>query len=68
MEYNSIANPVWANAEHTLISINIVFPAIGEAAVKFNASASDVMPYGREIYNALVSGQYGVIAEYTTQG
>jgi hypothetical protein len=67
MEYESIANPVWANASRTMISIDIVFPSLGPNPVKFNASPSDVMSYGREIYQAIVSGKYGSIAEPISQ-
>lgn len=68
MEYNSIANPVWIDATHTMIAIDIVFPSLGVSPVKFNASPDDVMPYGREIYADLVAGKYGAIAEPSTQG
>jgi hypothetical protein len=66
MDYHSIANPAWADAEHTMISIDIVFPTLGDTPVKFNASPKDVMPHGRAIYAELIAGNHGAIAELTT--
>ncbi|TCK87371.1 hypothetical protein [Paraburkholderia sp. BL9I2N2] len=65
MTYDSIANPVWFDAAHTMISVDIVFHDLGTTPVKFNASPEDVMDYGREIYADLVAGKYGPIAEHT---
>jgi hypothetical protein len=65
MEYTTIANPKWIDTEHTMITIDIIFPSISASPVKFNASPKDVMPYGRDIYAALIAGQYGPIAEAT---
>lgn len=66
MDYHSIANPVWTDAEHTMISIDIVFPALSDTPVKFNASPKDVMPHGRAIYAELIAGNHGAIAEPIT--
>lgn len=66
MEYHSIANPVWTDAEHAMVSVDIVFPALSDAPVKFNASPDDVMPYGQSIYAELMAGAHGAIAEPTT--
>lgn len=63
MDYHSIANPIWADQAKTMITIDIVFPSLGEASVKFNAWDKDVMPYGRDIYSDLIAGKYGPIAE-----
>jgi hypothetical protein len=65
MDYHSIANPVWTDAEHKMIAVDIVFPALGEAPVRFNASPDDVMAHGREIHAALLAGTFGPIAEPT---
>lgn len=66
MEYHSIANPVWTDAAHKMITIDVVFPALGDTPVKFNASADDVMAHGRAIYAELIAGTHGVIAEPIT--
>lgn len=62
MEYHSIANPVWTDSEHKLITVDIVFPSFKDTPVKFNASPDDPMDYGREIHAALIAGTYGPIA------
>lgn len=64
MEFTSIANPIWYDASHTMITIDIVIPAINAAPMKFVASPKDSMDYGRAIYADLVAGKYGDIAEY----
>jgi len=66
MEYHSIANPVWVGLSHKMITVDVVFPALGDVPVKFNASPEDVMSYGRSIYEELIAGQHGAIAEPIT--
>jgi hypothetical protein len=51
-----------------MISIDIVFPALSDAPVKFNASPEDVMPHGRAIYAEIIAGDHGAIAEPTITG
>jgi hypothetical protein len=68
MDYHSIANPVWIDATHTMIKIDIVFPSLGPDTVKFNASDKDCMQYGRDIHADLIAGKYGPIAEPIIQG
>lgn len=63
MEYTSVSNPAWIDASHSMISVDVVFPDFGPNPVKFNASPKDCMDYGREIYNDLIAGKYGSIAE-----
>jgi hypothetical protein len=63
MEYNSVKNPVWFDSGHKMISVEVVFPAMSQTPVKFNASPDDCMDYGRTMYEELVSGKYGPIAE-----
>lgn len=60
--YTSVANPVWYDVGHTMITVDVVFPHLGTASVKFVASPNDGMDYGRQIYSDLVAGKYGVIA------
>ena len=68
MEYHSIANPIWTDVAHSMVTIDIVFPSLGDEPVKFNASDKDCMPYGREIHADLIAGKYGPIAEPIVQG
>lgn len=63
MEYTSVKTPVWLDATHKMISVEVVFPHLGETPVKFNASPDDVMDYGRQIYAEIIAGTYGAIAE-----
>lgn len=63
--YHSVSNPVWYDSAHTMVTVDVVFPHLGDASVKFVASPNDGMEYGREMFDAIVAGQYGVIAEHT---
>lgn len=61
--YSQVSNPVYANAEGTLINVNVLFDHLGEV-VPFTASPDDVEEHGREIYLNAVRGDYGVIGDY----
>lgn len=63
--YSQVTNPVYANAEGTLINVNVFFDHLGEV-VPFTASPDDVEEHCREIYAKAVNGDYGVIGDYVT--
>lgn len=60
----SLTNPRWANAEHTMIDCQITTSQFGDEVLPFTASPDDVEPHGRAIFQDLVDGKYGPIAEY----
>jgi hypothetical protein len=62
MQYTSVANPVWFDAAHSMIVVDVVFPDLGETPVKFNASPKDSMEHGRAIYADIIAGKYGAIS------
>lgn len=64
MKYTTVTNPVWANAEHTIINCNVDFDGLPEALVPFSAVASGDYPHSHEIFAQCVAGDFGVIAEY----
>lgn len=57
-----VRNPKWANAEHTLIDLEIDHPEYGW--IPFTADPNDVEEYGRQLYAEAVAGQFGPVAEY----
>lgn len=63
MQLEYAKNPVWANAEHTMIDLEIKWDAIDEE-LPFSASPNDPEAHGRAIFEAAAAGQYGVVAEY----
>lgn len=63
MNYTTAANPVWGDAEHSCIDLNVTFEGLG--TVPFAASKNDPMSHGPEIYARAVNGDFGTIAEYT---
>jgi hypothetical protein len=63
MNYTNVTNPIWANAEHTVIDCNVTFDEIG--IVPFTANPLDTSnPASKQIFDECVVGDYGVIAEY----
>lgn len=63
MQLQYAKDPVWADAEHTMIDLTIKWDGINEE-FPFTASPTDVEAHGRAIFEAAVSGQFGEIAEY----
>lgn len=64
MIYSQVKNPVWANAEHTLIDCQVDFDALDDEFVPFTASPNDSTSYGPEIFAACVAGTYGPVGAY----
>ncbi|WP_397473750.1 tail fiber assembly protein [Pusillimonas sp.] len=64
MNYTTVSNLRYSNAAQTAIDMDVFFVELGEA-VPFTAAADDPMQYGRDIYDAAVSGAFGPIAPYT---
>ena len=60
--FTNIQNPVWANAEHTLIDVIATHPKYGD--IPFTASPDDSEKHCSDLFQALVNGDHGVIAEY----
>ena len=62
--YSQVKNPVWANAEHTMIDCEVDFGHLDDEFVPFTADPTDKMEYSKTIFDECVAGQYGVIGEY----
>jgi len=65
-------NPVWSNAEQTLITLECKFSHYEAAGMTendgyylFTASPNDLELHGRQIYANAVNGDYGTIGAYT---
>jgi len=58
-------NPRWVNAEHTLIDIEAKWEHLeSEGYLTFTASPDDVEAHGVDLYNRIINGEFGTIAEY----
>lgn len=64
--YSSVSEPAWFDADHTMIAATVVFEHLKNIPVRFVASAKDGEAHGREIYEDIVAGKYGPIAESVT--
>lgn len=60
----SVLNATWADEEQTMIDCNITISQFGDEVLPFTASKNDVELHGRQIFDLIVSGEYGDIAEY----
>lgn len=56
-------NPVWNDQAHTTITLIVKFVEIPEE-MPFGATPFDPMPYGVELFNNAVAGDYGTVAPY----
>jgi hypothetical protein len=65
MNYTNVKNPIWANAEHTLIDCEVNFDDLPEEYVPFTADPNDTSnPASKQIFDQCVAGIYGPVAEY----
>lgn len=64
MIINQAWNPVWANAEHTAITLLVNFEEFDDNQIEFTARPDDVMDYGVELFNNASNGDYGIVAPY----
>jgi hypothetical protein len=61
----SASNPVYANADHTQIRLNVVFNEIEILGViPFVACESDPENHGRVIFARAQSGEFGAVGAY----
>lgn len=60
----SVSNPVWANAEQTLINCDITVEQYPGEVLPFTASPDDIAEHGRKIYADSVAGMYGAVGAY----
>ena len=65
MQLEYAKNPVWANAEHTMIDLIIKWDAFNEE-LPFTANPNDCESHGRAIYAAAKEGAFGPVAEYVS--
>lgn len=59
----SAVSPVYAAEDGTCITLQVKFAEF-EEVLPFGATPYDVMPYGVELYNRAVAGEFGPIAPY----
>jgi hypothetical protein len=64
MNYTNIKNPVWANAEHTVINCEVDFNDLKEEFVPFSANLNDSYAHTKQIFNECIEGKWGSIAEF----
>lgn len=63
MQLEYAKNPIWANADNTMIDLTIKWDGINDE-YPFTASPTDVEVHGRAIFEQALQGAFGPIAEY----
>lgn len=58
-----VKNPIYITAAGDAINCNVLFESSTEY-VPFNATSYDTEAYGVELYNQLVAGDWGPVAQY----
>ena len=64
MQLEYAKNPVWANAEHTMIDLTIKWKGWDEE-LPFTAAPNDSEEHGCQLYRMASNGEFGPIDEYT---
>lgn len=61
-------NPVYANAEQTLINVDVKFKEVvyngAPVFIPFTASPDDTEPHGVDIFNRAVAGEFGEVGAF----
>ena len=65
MKYTFVKNPKWANYTKTAINCEVNFDGVEEEFVPFTATLDDIYEHGKEIFTKCVSGDFGVLEDYT---
>jgi len=61
----SVSDPEFVNAEHTIISMKVVFKELSElGAIPFGAIDNDCEEHGRYLYIRAMKGEFGPIKPY----
>lgn len=59
----SATTPVYANAEGTCITLQVKFAEFDEV-MPFGATPFDPMPYGVDLYNRALAGEFGTVEPF----
>lgn len=59
----SAHSPVFSDESQQAIALVVKFEEFNEE-IPFNATSYDSMPYGVELYNRAISGEFGVVAPF----
>jgi hypothetical protein len=62
--YTDIKNPRWADQAQSIINCEVQFAHIPDEYVLFTASDTDTESHGIEIFQQVISGEFGTIQEY----
>lgn len=63
-QLTSLKNPIWVNAEHTMIDCFITTSQFGDEELPFTADPNDCEAHGRSLFARIVGGEFGPIGEY----
>lgn len=70
LRYENVQNPRWANQDHTILDVDVVFPdsETGQDLVPHTTSDAENEPvHTRELYAKAIAGEFGPIADFVPE-
>jgi len=64
MNITNIINPRYVTEDHNMIALMVDLDELNLFQVQFNAGPYDMEPYGVDLYNRAVSGEFGEIGPF----
>ena len=64
MKIITARNPKWSTENKSAINVEVLFDSFNNY-LPFTARSGDSEAHGRELYSRALSGEFGVVAEYT---
>jgi hypothetical protein len=64
VNFTSVMNPVWADSEKTRVNCFVTVEHFGDEIIPFTACSRDIEAHGRELFQEIVDGKHGLIADY----
>lgn len=64
MNIRQCKSPQWSNPEHSAIDVQVEWAERLGMIMPFTASRDDVAVHGRELFDRIISGEFGEVKEF----
>ena len=62
--FTSVSNAKWSDSTKSRIDCTVTVSHLGDEVIQFTACSQDVEEHGRKLYEEIVDGKHGPIADY----
>lgn len=62
--FTSVKDPRWSDSTKSRVDCFVTVEHLGSEVIPFTACSQDSEAHGRRLFDEIVSGKYGAIAEY----